>query len=77
MTIQDTMLEIAIVTMVIALVVAGVYAMERRMKDPTIALAIMGARRSAPLRVQLKMLVFILVTLGTLALVAILWRGVG
>jgi|GEM_PF-6770569 len=76
MTIQDIMLVIAIVTMVIALVVAGV-AMERRMKDPTIALAVMGARRSAPLRVQLKMLVFILVTLGTLALVAILWRGVG
>ncbi|HRA19856.1 MAG TPA: hypothetical protein PLZ56_05390 [Anaerolineae bacterium] len=76
MTIQDIMLVIAIVTMVIALVVAGV-AMERRMKDPTIALVVMGARRSAPLRVQLKMLVFILVTLGTLALVAILWRGVG
>ncbi len=76
MTIQDIMLVIAIVTMVIALVVAGVHA-ERRMKDPTIALAIMGARRSAPLRVQLKMLVFILVILGTLALVAILWRGVG
>lgn len=73
MTIQDTMLVIAIVTMVITLVVAGVHA-ERRMKDPTIALAIMGARRSAPLRVQLKMLVFILVIL---ALVAIVWRGVG
>lgn len=74
MTIQDAMLVIAIVTMVIASVVAGVYAMERRVKDPTIALAIMGARRSAPLRVQLKMLVFILVTL---ALAAIVWRGVG
>ena len=73
MTIQDTLLVIVIVTMVIALVVAGV-AMERRMKDPTIALVVMGARRSAPLRVQLKMLVFILVTL---ALVAIVWRGVG
>lgn len=73
MTIQDAMLVIAIVTMVIALVVAGIHA-ERRMKDPTIALAIMGARRSAPLRVQLKMLVFILVTL---ALAAIVWRGVG
>lgn len=71
MTIQDAML--VIVTMVIALVVAGVHA-ERRMKDPTIALVVMGARRSAPLRVQLKMLVFILVTF---ALVAILWRGVG
>ena len=73
MTIQDTLLVIVIVTMVIALVVAGV-AMERRMKDPTIALVVMGARRSAPLRVQLKMLVFILVTF---ALVAIVWRGVG
>jgi len=45
MAIQDVMLLIAIVTIFIVSKVAGVCAMERRMKDSTLAFAVMGARQ--------------------------------
>ncbi len=66
--VRDLLPLIVILLVLTAVLVAVVAAMERRMKDRTVAHAIMGSRRPAPLRVQLVMLVLIL---GLLTLVAL------